>query len=183
MSSLRNHAMLIGMEMGIWFAGSFILSAQQINHPGLAILGLFVDVYIVFCIVRAGQHYKYTECNGKITFGLAYRYIIWLFVFSSLVASLIRFIYLQWIDTSYLSAYYDIFENQMRTLSPEFTSGDGATALSLFRESLTPIRFSIYYIFSDVLTGAILGLLIAPFISRRDSNFFKDISKNDENIE
>ncbi|MCQ2334367.1 MAG: DUF4199 domain-containing protein [Paludibacteraceae bacterium] len=175
-----HHAMQCGLDMGVWFAANFVLSAQQEAHPFFGVIGFFVQIYIIFGVYRLAHHYKHVECKDQITFGQAYRYILWLFVFSSLVAALIRFIYLQWIDTTYLSRVYAIFSSTPELQAQVPNTEVYEAMLHSIRALLTPIRFAVYSIFADILSGAFLGLIMAPFVSRFNRKFFDNNQFNNQ---
>jgi len=166
-----NHAMLMGLEVGIWFALNFIVGAQQMQHPSLGILSWLLTFYVIYGVYRAAQHYKRFECGGKITFGAAYSYIMWLFLCASLVAAIIRFAYLRWLDTSFLPHMYESSMAFVGKLAEQNPSVD-LEEFSLSMESfLTPIRFSVYYSMYDMLLGALLGLVMAPVVVRVKARF------------
>lgn len=177
-----NHAMLMGLELGIWFAINFMIGAQQLQHPSLWLLSSMVTVYVGYGIYRAAQHYKRFECSDKITFGQTYSYIMWLFLCASLVAAIIRFAYLQWLDTAYLSRVYEwslTFLEQLAAAGAEgaeaFNKDEVAPSLQYL---LTPIRFSVYYSMYDMFVGAFVGLVMSPFVVRRKPRFFYPFGGN-----
>jgi len=166
-----DHAMLMGLEVGIWFAVNFIVGAQVVQHPSLGILSWFLTFYVIYGVYRAAQHYKRFECGDTISFGAAYSYIMWLFLFASLVAALIRFAYLRWVDTSFLPHMYEqmqTFAGEFAKTNPELDMEEFGLALESF---LTPIRFSVYYSMYDMILGAILGLMLAPVVKRVKARF------------
>lgn len=179
-----NHAMLMGLEVGIWFAINFMIGAQQMQHPSLWLLSWMVSLYVIYGIYRAAQHYKRFECGDKITFGQAYSYIMWLFLCASLVAAIIRFAYLQWLDTAYLSK---VFESSISFVDQLVAAGaEGAESFnkeefaSSLQYILTPVRFSVYYSMYDMLIGMLLGLVMAPFVVRRKARFIYPFGGNPE---
>lgn len=177
------HAMIMGLEIGIWFTINFIVNAQQLRHPELWLLSYLVTFYVGYGIYRAAQHYKQFECGGKISFGQAYSYILWLFLCASVVAALLRFAYMQWIDTGYLSLLYDNVMNLMTQAVEQ--EGLAADNLALFEDTmqgyLTPIRFSVYCSMFNMMIAGVLGLVLAPMVCRFNPKFrmpFKGRSKN-----
>lgn len=159
-SSPANHAMLFGLELGIWFGVNFILSAL-----GHAMLSWFVVFYSIYFISRCAIHYRENECGGSITFGQSYRYILWLFFFASLVGAFVKVIYLKWINPEFLGTVY---LQTMELFKEANIDADMAKQLdSSLQNVLQPVRFSVYYLLFDIISGVVSGLLFAPFVMRR----------------
>lgn len=155
-----NHAMLFGLELGVWFGANFIVSAL-----GHAALSWFIIFYSVYFISRCAIHYRETECGGSIAFGQAYRYILWLFFFASLIGALVKVVYLKWISPEYLGTLY---EQTMEIFSQAEVGADMEEQLkSSLQNVLQPVRFSVYYLFFDILSGVFCGPLFALFVMRR----------------
>ena len=180
-----NHAMLMGLEMGVWFTINFIVSAQELRHPSLWLLSWLLTFYIAYGIYRAAQHYKQFECGGTISFSQAYSYILWLFLCSSVIAAILRFAYLMWLDTDFLSSMYD---STMKLLSeavnqqPEMDKAIIDTFSETMPSLLTPIRVSMYYSMFDMFVGVFAGLILAPMVQRLKARFiFPFGNKDNEN--
>lgn len=158
-----NHAMLFGLETGVFFAFKFILQAeaQQSGSGWLVALYYLLTLYIIYGIIRSALHYRMTDCGGTITFGQAYRYILLLFVFSSIVAALVRVIYLKWIDGSYLVRLGEQMQKVMEMNELKVSEAERTALQEALPEILKPVRFSLYYIFLDVFMGIVAGLLLA----------------------
>lgn len=156
-----NHAMQMGLRVGLWMAFSFILEAQGWNF-----LSMLVSAYVLYGVYCAGQHYKRMECGGKIGFGAAYSYVLWLYLCSALVAALLRYAYLQWLNPEYLPKMYE----QAMPIMEQLVAANPQVDMDVVDESvkmlLTPIRFSLYYIMVQMLTGSLWGLLLAVLVKR-----------------
>lgn len=170
-----NHAMLMGLELGIWFAIKFMISAQTLQHPSLGLLSWLITFYVIYGIYRAAQHYKHFECADKITFGHAYSYLMWLILCASLVAALICFVYLQWLDTAFLSRVYELILDFLKQSGaagveglPPVSPEDMAASMQYL---LTPIRFSLYYSMYNMFLGALLALPMALIVRFRKARF------------
>lgn len=166
-----NHAMFAGLEMGLWFGVNFIITTQQLRHGWLVVVGWLVTAYIIWGLIVSLQHYKSTECGGKISFGHAYGYVLCLFVCSSLVAAVIRFAYLMWFDQAYLPTIYATFMETVGGALPKYAE---FLENNHFSDFFTPIRYTFSSIFGDVFNGVFFGPLLALFTSRRNLPYFDD---------
>ena len=158
--------MLFGLEMGIFFGLNFIISAQaQGGSAWLSIISWLLTIYIIYSVFRSAFHYRMTECGGDITFGQSFRYIMWLFFFASIVAAVVRVIYLKWFDTTFLS---NVMEQSKIVLSQlKFSAAERSMALESMEQMLQPVRFSIYYILYDLFMGLITALILSPLVKRK----------------
>ncbi len=156
------HAMKYGLPFGgaIWllFVCMTIPSAWTTIAIPLFMIGILV------MLSRFARHYRDTECKGKITYMQALSYILILFFFASLVAGVLRYFYLAFINTTYLTDSLNqallLFE-QMQMDMPDDLIGE-------MKELMTPIHFTVQFIMFDCMVGLFLGLLYAFFI-RKDN--------------
>lgn len=178
----RDHAMYGAIELGLWGAAYFILQAQQLNHAWVGILAVFVQVYMIFCAYQLGQHYKVTECDGVLSYGGAFKYLIWLGFFASIIVAPVVFVYLKWVDSSYLSAMYSLSVEQVQTIYSGVSEEVKASSIETLRYLYTPIRYTFLSIASHMLSAFFWALLLALPISRRTSRF-SDLFKQDKEDE
>ena len=87
-----NHAMVYGLEMGIFFGLNFILTAKAQDSAWMSVLSWLLTIYIIYGVFRSAFNYRMTECEGEITFGQSFKYIMYLFFFASIVAALMRIV-------------------------------------------------------------------------------------------
>lgn len=160
-----NHAMVYGLEMGIFFGLNFILSAKAQDSAWLNILSWLLTIYIIYGVFRSAFNYRMTECDGEITFGQSFKYIMYLFFFASIVAALIRIVYLKWFDTEFLSRML----TQSRLVLQQFrlSASDLATTEDSIMSLLRPVRFSLYYIIYDMLMGLLTALILSPLVKKK----------------
>lgn len=158
------HAMLFGIELGVWFGLKFIVEALSAARPAMSILSFLLTFYIIYGVYRSAMHYRVTECNDDISYGQALSYIVWLYTFAGIVAALVRVIYLKWLDVEYLGKLYQQSLNTMQQLGMQ-SREDVQLAV---QQMLTPVRYSVYCIFGDVISGGVLGLILSIFVIRRN---------------
>jgi len=160
-----NHAMRFGLEMGIFFGLHFILTAQSANSAWMGILWWLLTIYIIYGIFRSAIHYRMTECGGDITFGQSFNYIMWLFVFASIVATMVRVIYLKWFDSSVLTTLSEQTENMIKYL--KYSEAEQELAKQSLRRMMQPVHFSMYLIMYDLFLGVITALMLSPLVKKK----------------
>lgn len=174
-----NHAMRSGLEVGFWMSVGVVLHAQSLGHPILRTFAWFISLYVYWAVFVSTQHYKITECGGKIKWREAYRYILCLYMCASLVSAIFNYAYFLWIDHAYLVAMYENFLEVMKVLSEGMDGGlayDAEVVKSLF----VPIRFAVLNMFSSMLDGVLFGMLIALVATRRTMRYFDNFDKENK---
>ena len=171
-----NHAMHLAWGVGFWLGVRFILEALQLQYSWVAVISWLVGLYILFAIYTATVHFKYTENDGRLSFGKAYLYILQFAMLASVVGALIKWIYLQFFDTSYLKYLYDTMMPMLEKMFPGRLEELEPSLKSL----LTPIRFAVNSIGSDLFLALLFGLILAP-LAVRARNFFPDDNDNNDN--
>jgi len=164
--SPRQHAMLFGLELGIFFGLRFIIGVNSMDNSWMSLLQFLMTLYIIYGIIRSTLHYRMTDCGGEITFGQSFRYIYWLFFYSAIVATLVRVVYLKWFDTTYFALLYEQAQKAIETLDFKSYPVSQDEILANMSRMLTPVRFSAYIFVSDLITGVFAGLILSPFIKR-----------------
>jgi len=162
--------MLFGVELGIWFAVNFILSAFAVHHTWAGFLTWFITFYIIWGIYRSAIHFKETECEGKITYGQCLSYILWLVFFASLVSAAIKVCYLKWGDSSYLGYLYNQSMLTIDQMNLSKTDEERQLLTDSLSLMLQPARFSLCYILIDLWEGLVVSLLLSAFVSRRKTS-------------
>lgn len=172
------HAMLAGLELGFWMAVKFVIDAQSLRYSALSFLGTFMFLYVLWAAFVATQHYKITACEGKLSWGAAYKYVLCLYMCATLVASLLRYGYMLFLDTNYLPMLYErhlpLLQEIFAKMSPEEFPVEKIQTMYL------PIRFTFTAMFGDMMQAISWGALIALIASRRTMKFF---TQNNEDLE
>ncbi len=168
------HAMSFGWGLGFWMGVRFILEAQQLNYSWLGVIGWLIGLYILFGMYTSTVHYKYKVRGGKLSFGKAYLYVLELGMCAALVGALVKWAYLMWFDTDYLRYVYNTMMPLLEKLFPTQLESAEAALKAL----LTPIRFAVNSIAGELLTTALVGILIAA-LAVRAKNFLPDDADND----
>lgn len=155
--------MVCGLSVGMWMSAYFVLEALGTRYDYLGFLCGVAAFFVLMGALRAARHFRDTENGGEFTFALAYRYLYWLALFASLIAALARFIYVSWVDASYLPMLLD--------MTVKAVEQAGMAADESFRVTLDmllrPAHFAMLFLLMDIMGAALLNLLLALFLMRR----------------
>lgn len=154
------HSMKYGLQIGACLGIAFILSA--IGKTGLAVAAWLIQIMVLVFAYRYARHYRDTECGGKMRYSQAFSYILLLFFFAALVGGLIKFLYMQYIDPTFLERMFSesmlLFEQMGLELPAE--------QIAQVETLMTPINYTLQVIMGDCLLGLLLGLVYGLFLKR-----------------
>ena len=160
-SALRNFHFI-----GLLLSAKFILSTQR--YEILAMIAIFISVMVIFMLFRTSLHFRETECEGFISYWKAFRYIFLIYLFASVVMSIVVLIYTSLIDTQFLSYQLD---SMLKVYESINYSIDDNTYKAI-QITNTPVPFAILNIFANAIVGAFWALLMAFFVRKEPNNLF-----------
>ena len=160
---VNRYAMSKGLILGALFALNYLLSTFSVT----SFLSFGMEILIVVAAYRMTVSCRENVLDGVISYGRAWWYVVNLFLYSSMVSGVFKYVYLKWIRTDYLQS----LEVQVREVF-EQTALKGAEmneVMSNLNEVLTPENIAIYSVFGDVMIGVFLGLIIAAIVKRDET--------------
>lgn len=165
-SSIFKSSMIYGLFMGILFAANFFISLPQ----GIIFrfLSFLIIILIVYAMYRFSVKYRDNECGGYISYGKSFSFILLTFFFASIISSIFKFFYFQFINPDYLTNLLQeslkIIDSMQLPVNEEF--------YDQMEKMMKPITYSLQSIWVDVFLGIILGLIMSAFI-KKDKNIFE----------
>jgi len=154
-----------GLILGVIFSVNFLISTSKVS--ALILLTYIIATVIVIAIYKFAIRFRDTECEGAISYGRSFLYIILLFFYASLISTVVKYIYFQFINPSYLESMFQDTMKLMEALKFQLKSDELAQTESMFK----PLSFSLLYIWSNVIMGGIVALVMAAFI-KKEKNIF-----------
>lgn len=154
-----------GLILGALFSLNFLFSTAQNSTLGL--LSYVIWAAILYLTYRFATHYRDTECQGSITFGKSLSYILLLYFFGSLLSAVVKIVYLQFINPTYLT---DIMAQTLTLIE-----GMGMTVtdemVATTETMLKPVYFSLQYIWVNLLGGFFVGIIMAALVKKEPNPF------------
>ena len=154
-----------GLILGGIFSLNFLLSTSK-SSP-LIFLTYFIAFFIVTIIYRFSIKFRNVEYEGIITYGRAFTYIILLFFYAALISTVVKYIFFRFVNPGYLETMFQDTMKMMETLKFPMTSAEIDQTESMFK----PLSFSLLYIWSDVIMGTFVALIMAAFVKKNKSIF------------
>ncbi|ADQ78369.1 hypothetical protein Palpr_0207 [Paludibacter propionicigenes WB4] len=152
--------------IGLLLSAKFILSTQR--YEILAMIAIFISVMVIFMLFRTSLHFRETECEGFISYWKAFRYIFLIYLFGSVVMSMVVLIYTSLIDTKYLAYMLDTILKAYESMNLSIDNNTHKAMQIIY----TPIPFSILNIFASAFAGAFWALIMAFFVRKKSNDLF-----------
>lgn len=164
--TIMKSAMHNGLIMGVIFSLNFILSVSGV--PFLHFLSIVIPVIILNLLYKMSVKYRVNECDNTISYGKALLHIIMIFFYAALISTVVKFIYVSYINVGFLDSMFQETMKTMEVMKYPMTGDDIDNAEKMFK----PLSFSFVYIWTNVIMGLITGLIMAAFI-KKDKNIFE----------
>lgn len=165
-NSLISFAMQAGLGLGgFWiFKYIFIIASEQYSALGYVntFLSFFTPVVLLFYLIK----FKNETDDGKIAYWKGVRIGVMIFLFASIIESVIVIAHIMWIDPTFIS----VINDQKIELAQSLGFSDNLMEELKKQTSFSPFVFVINQILNNVFLGFILSLLITPVASKIDIN-------------
>lgn len=158
------NAMANGPIMGACFIGFFVCSAMSASSAILSLLGfvlMCMPPFLLFFLLKRSQK----RAGGQLTFSLLWLEGVLTMVFGSIFLAIITFIYLRWVNPSFIS---DQLTSSLAVLEQ---LGQGYESLAESMRQIiksgdipSPLSVAGGLIQSAFLTGTILAAIIAAIV-------------------
>ncbi len=159
-----------GLYLGLYLGIAYLL---QVLFPTVGILktiSSILQLLSVFLAYHFVKTYRDRQLGGHISFGQAWVFGLWLYVFSSLITAVFHYAHMEWIQPDFLSDIY----NQM-LLAFEQASMPAETIDMMARNdvpSAATVTFSCIWL--SIIGGGILSVFYA-LIAKKEADFGGDI--------
>ncbi|MGL4779414.1 MAG: DUF4199 domain-containing protein [Bacteroidales bacterium] len=155
-------AMHLGLYMGLYETVKFILSVTGGKNNVISyfyvLLAVLTPVVAYFIVKR----FKQRTIIPDIRFGQLYSFTVFLFLFSAMIVAIAQYVYMQYINPTFLSQVTDASMNLMTQLG----KADDYKAAIDAQGAITPIKYAVMNIYINMLYGAIIGLPIALIVNK-----------------
>lgn len=170
--SIQKYAMHFGTYMGVFWMVKFIFLPMGLTNSFLGFLFIGLTMTVPFLGYYFARTFRDRFCGGGISFAQAWVFMIFMYLFASLLAAVAHFIYFRYIDNGYIiDTYVAMIENaktvpgftEMMEQYPLEEAIDAARALR-------PIEIVMQFLSNNMLFCSILALITAPFVAKKKPN-------------
>jgi hypothetical protein len=177
----RQYAMNLGTCMGIFWALKFTLVPLGLQYGFLLMVYAVLTLAVPFIGYRFVAMFRDKACGGFIGFAQACLFLLSMYLFASLLASVAHYIYFAFIDNGFMAAKMTAIINAAMQVSP-VSEEDRATLDEALKEfaALTPADFTLQYLSSDIVFCSLLSVPTALLAVRRRRRSEIEMLKDEE---
>ncbi|MCD7898311.1 MAG: DUF4199 domain-containing protein [Bacteroides sp.] len=166
--SIQRFAMHFGTYMGILWIVKFAFFPLGFSNPLLMFLFVGLTVAVPFVAFRFAKIFRDKFCGGTIGFLQSWVFLIFMFMFASLLTAVAHYIYFRYLDNGFIIETYASMVNNF----PKEIQGMEVYINQLQEameqvKSLTPIQITIQLLSNNVVNCSILSLIIALFVMKK----------------
>jgi len=161
--SVLNNAFLIAL-ISIIVALIPSITGMSPQNMTLTFIQLASYIISIIILVQAIKKYRDEELGGYMKFINGFLYILLIYVIVSLISSIFIYIQMKFIDPGLLDAEMN---KQMAELEKKGMSEEEMDfARSIFEKIRTPFVIAMIGFFSNLIAGAVLGLILGGIFQR-----------------
>ena len=126
-------------------------------------------IVLIIGIFMATKKYRDEQLGGFISYGGALGFGVLIAIFAGIIASFVSYIYLGFVDDSFLT--YSLEKTEMGMYESGNSDDQVETAMSFTKKIFSPGMISISAFFVTAFLGLIISLITAAFIKREADSF------------
>lgn len=168
--NLQHHAMHFGTFMGIYWIAKFVLFPLGLSNSFLLFLFFTLTLAVPFVGYYYARTFRDKICGGSLTFMQSWIFLVFVYLFASLLVAVAHYVYFRFIDQGYVMDTYSTFLEQSKSI-PGFTEliekYNYKEIIDLIR-SMSAIEIAMQLLSQNMLYCSILALLTAPFVAKKE---------------
>jgi hypothetical protein len=167
---MNKYAMQYGTYMGIFWIAKFAFFPLGLSIPFLELFFLVLTIMVPFVGYFFTRMYRDKVCGGEISFGHAWVFTTFMFMFSALLTSVAHYTYFRFVDNGYIANTYLYM---VREASKNPGAAGMADALKQIEQTLKmmsgmrPIELIMQLLSQNVIYGAFFALPIALVVRKK----------------
>ena len=164
------YARVYGLYMGIFWAVKFVFFPLGFSYPVFSFIFLLLTIMVPFVGAWFVKKIRDGVLDGRLGFWQAFLLSTNIYMYASLIAAIVHFIYFRFIDNGFILNSYLESVNQMQEL---LGSGEAAANIEMLKANvelmgtLSPIQIVFSLLSNKVVFGLFISLLAAVFLKRR----------------
>jgi len=154
-----DYGLILGGYIAFFFILDFFFTSSVLFNI-LNILGFFATPIVCYYLAK---QYREKAWGGIISFGQVWSFGVWLFLFASLIMSVLYYVRYQFIQPTYIANAF----NQALLVAEQMKYSKEQMDLLVSNGVPTTIQLVLVYLWIYVICGAIIFLIIAPLVARK----------------
>lgn len=167
--NLQRHAMHFGTFMGIYWIAKFVLFPTGLSNPFLMLLFFVLTMVVPFMGYFYARSFRNKICGGSITFMQSWIFMLFMYLFASLLVAVAHYIYFRFFDNGSVMDAYSVLLEQSKNVPgfaeiiEEYKYQDIIDTI----RSMSAIEITMQLLSQNMLYCSILALITAPFVVKK----------------
>lgn len=169
-TTLQEQAMYFGTYMGLFWIFKFIFLPTGFTVPLLQLLFILLTLFVPILGYLYARRYRNVYCHGNISFFKAFAFVVFMYLFASLLTAAAHYIYFRFIDHGYL---INTYITEIETIKASAPTEDMKTSITQLTDalgvisSLSPLELTLQLLSQNFFYGVLLAIPTALFTMRR----------------
>ena len=171
-SHIQKYAMHFGTYMGIYWILKFSLFPLGLTIPFLPFLFLGLTLGVPFMGYYYTRIYRNKICGGEISFGHAWMFSVFMYMFAALLTAVAHYIYFRFIDHGYIiNTYTNILNAATQNTLPGMDSyiTQIKEAMNVIK-AFSPTDITLQLLSQNVFYCSILAIPTALIVMKKKKN-------------
>ncbi len=171
-SDIYKITMRNGLFMGLLFSVNFLFSASRIT--ALMLLTYVVIAIIIWAIYKMAIRFRDEHNEGYIGYWKVVSFVMLTFFFGGIISGLFKIIYTSYINPEFLPQLFEEGVRQMeqnRALLESLNMNMDQEYYEDLERQFRPAPYSFQTLWVNLLSGAILGLIIGGIVGKKRGLF------------
>ena len=163
--NMNKSAMMNGLVIGALLSLKFLFSTT--GNTVLSIFSFVLSILVVVGLYYFGVRYRDNMNQGSISYGKSFIYMFRMYIYGSVVSSLVILIYTGLIEPNYLES----MSNEMFKLYDSLNLPIDESVSEAINELYKPAPFALLNVLASAFGGAFWALILSAFVKKEKSIF------------
>jgi len=164
MKSALNFGAVLGLALMILTLITYIFELYEMKWFQYVNWAVFIAG-----IVIGTKKYRDEVCSGVISYGSALGYGVLLSLFSSIIVSVVNYIYLGYVDSGFLD--FTLEQQEMELFDSGMPAEQIEMTMGYTKKFMSPIMIAFWGVLGSVVMGFIISLITSAFLKKDPQNF------------
>lgn len=165
--SIRKFAMHFGTYMGVFWIVKFVFFPLGLSNPLMIALFAGLTLAVPFIAYRFAQIFRDKMCGGSIGFLQSWVFLIYMFMFASLLTAVAHYVYFRYLDNGFIVGTYTYLINNLPEDVQTMTYIEQLKLTVEQIATMTPIQVTVQLLSGNVVNCGLLSLLVALFVMKK----------------
>lgn len=171
-NQLQAYARIDGAQVALLWIISFACFILQFRYTLLGFVSLIFGVASLLLATMRVRRFRDAVRDGLLSFGQAFIYGLFIYLYASLLFALAQYLYFQFIDGGFMVSHYlsVVSTDEYRQAMAIYGLNESDIKVAMENISaMSPIEIAMQFFSVNVIMGAVISLPVALIMQRRNN--------------